>query len=186
MVRGRQTRLQIGGDATALHTASLMMRVSFLLSERIVHARKGNRPRGDCFDVTLYFIRPEGAGQNRRKSRPAMCRPLRALSKVWQPPPRALPGADMFGPFGARSKTAQHQKALVRCVPTCWATIPVGIRLASPFPRIRLASPFLRNKPIVKARRGVRRRKGSAPATAAPGLYWPGSRAITNLASSPG
>jgi hypothetical protein len=25
------------------------------------------------------------------------------------PIPRALPGADLFGPFGAKSKTAQHQ-----------------------------------------------------------------------------
>jgi hypothetical protein len=122
MARGRQARLQIGGDATALHTASLMMRVSFLfyqktdkdlewigaklrehkqmypmgahctglesaftirrltglnrknvrcrLSGRIAHARKGNRPRGDCFDVALYFIRPEGAGQDSPGQRP--------------------------------------------------------------------------------------------------------------------
>jgi hypothetical protein len=34
MARGRQARLQIGGDATALHTAALMMRVSFLLDQK--------------------------------------------------------------------------------------------------------------------------------------------------------
>jgi hypothetical protein len=37
-----------------------------------------------------------------------------------------------------------------------------------------------------KARCGLRRRKGSAPTTAAPGLSSPRSRATTNLAASPG
>jgi hypothetical protein len=32
------------------------------------------------------------------------------------PIPRALPGADLFGPFGAKSKTAQHQNLRVGLV----------------------------------------------------------------------
>jgi hypothetical protein len=34
-----------------------------------------------------------------RNTRPAMCRPFRALSKDWQPPPRALPGANLWRPL---------------------------------------------------------------------------------------
>jgi hypothetical protein len=43
--------------------------------------------------------------------RPAMCRPYRTLSKVPQPPPRALPGAVLWPPLWGERNTAQHQKA---------------------------------------------------------------------------
>jgi hypothetical protein len=35
---------------------------------------------------------------------------FRGLFSAGIPIPRALPGADLFSPFGAKSKTAQHQK----------------------------------------------------------------------------
>ena len=92
------------------------------LSGRIAHARKGNRPRGDCFDVALYFIRPKGAATKQPRATPevAVAKPSTEPCKGDTSPvgcsapsglfpsffavfrvPRALPWAVLSGPFGA-------------------------------------------------------------------------------------
>ena len=55
---------------------------------------------------SLQRIRPS---PERAQHRQPLVAPFQGLFFAGIPIPRALPWADLFGPFGANSKTAQHQ-----------------------------------------------------------------------------
>jgi hypothetical protein len=61
----------------------------------------------------LQRIRPS---PERAQHRQPLVAPFQGLFSAGIPSPRALPGADLFGPFGAKSKIAQHQNLRVGLV----------------------------------------------------------------------
>ena len=81
-----------------------------------------------------------------RNSRPAVCRPYRALSKVSQSPPRALPGAILWPPLRGERNTAQHQN-LRPPVGACARRLALGRWRISYLPETISTSPA--RKPFV-------------------------------------
>ena len=89
-------------------------------------------PRWRFLVLRIFARRPEGAATNQPRATPWDCAdhprssperarqgdafvtPFQGFWHVRIPIPRALPWAFLCGPFGANSKTAQHQKARAR------------------------------------------------------------------------